>query len=249
MAGEQEQQGTLDARERLARISHHFLSDTEPAATGGTITVRLAVLTVRDTPQTLPVHDLARALALRGRAVSVVDLADGLVSSIRPAVAPEKLAEQVRPPAGAGASAPTTPGLDTRCDIDTLMVVAQRPEPQLSGCDSVLLPVPYDPQGMYRAYDGAKRLLGCARPPTLGVTITGATGRAEAEAAFEKFARATMRFLEITPTSYAYLDGAADADQQTAQLSSIAALLLEDWRGRVGPEHVPEHASEGHTLN
>lgn len=249
MAEEQEQQGTLNARERLAQISHHFLSDTEAAGAGGTIAVRLAVLAVQDSLRALPVHGLARALALRGRAVSIVDLTDGLVSLMRPAVAPEHLSEQAQPSAGTGASVPAIPGLDIWCDLDTLMVVAQRPEPQLSGCDSVLLPVPCDPQGMYRAYDGAKRLLSCARPSTLGVTITGATGPAQAEAAFDKFARATMRFLGVTPSSYAYLDGTADADQNAIQLSNIAALLLEDWRGRFSPEHTPEHASEGHTLN
>lgn len=243
MAEKQEQQGLLNARERLARISHHFLSDAPTPITDGSAVLRIAVSVDPDAPRDLPVDDLGRVLGLRGRAVNVIDLATGLMSLVRPVPAsghiagPRYSTDELTDPAAA------IRDLDIREDADLLVVVAQRAEPQLPACDLVLLPVPCDPGGMYRAYCRAKTLLRCTPSRMLGVTITGAADRASAESGFDKFARATLRFLGVKPISYAYLTGAADMDQRIAQLASIAGLLLDDRRAGNRTMHVTDGSS------
>lgn len=222
---EGQQQGTYHARDRLARISHHFLSEAENLGIDHAADLRLAVFDDPDARGRLSIDALARALALEGREVGVIDPPTGLVSLVRAAAAPEPVV----------ATAPTMDATRAPWKIDTLLIAASRAGKQLEGCSSVLLPLPCSRAGMRRAFARLKSLMQDARPPLLGVTVIGAADRASAEACFDRFARATVKFLGLTPQSYAYTGALAHTDRQVAQLKTIAQLLLQDWQTSAAP--------------
>lgn len=208
-------------RERLQRISRHFLSD-EGA------TRRIAVLTDPGEPHHLPPEGLARALAGLGRSVVVVDTAAGLISLTHPDPAagsrefdldPERVLSRLR------GSHP--------CDI--LIVRSPHPADAGASCDLALLAVPVHARGMRSAYLRLKELARQDHVPAIGITLTDAQDRAEAAAAFARFAGAAQRFLDIRVTSYSYLATAAGrggtgGNVTGATLDDIARLLLEDGR-------------------
>lgn len=239
MADEKEQQGILNARERLAQISHHFLSDAESRVAGAATApgMRVAVLDDPDAPGALPVEGLARILAARGRVVSMFDAAAGLVSVIRSVETPET--------PHAPDSAPSIDAAGGAGNPDTVLVMARHPTAHLAGCATVLLALPCEPAGMCRAYARIKPLMRSPGAPALGVTVTGAADRAAAQACFDKFARAALGFLGVRALSYGYLGAPQDTGLRSAELADIAELLLADWRAAAVAERCPR----SHTVN
>jgi hypothetical protein len=211
------------AKERLQRISRHFLSEEDEIR-------RIAVLAGPDELHSLPLDGLARALAGLGRSVAVIDAAAGLVTLTRPDPVPQT---------AAGHEPSLHPervmsGLFSAHRPDILLIRSPHPSAAITSCDLVLLDVPAQARGMRAAYLGLKALAQSPRIPPIGITLTGAPGRDEAAVAFGRFALAAQRFLDIRVTSYSYL--AADAargngrSMTAALLEDIAHLLLEDVR-------------------
>lgn len=209
------------ARERLQRISRHFLSEADEIR-------RIAALTDPDEPHSLPLDGLVHALAGLGRSVILIDTAAGLVSLTRPDPTPL-------------AAAGREPELDPERAMsrlrgsqppDLMIVRTPRPAEAFASCHLALLAVPAHNRGMRSAYLRLKTLSQQFRLPPVGITLTGVQARDEAAAAFGKFAVAAQRFLDIRVTSYSYL--AAEPAPgigrgiSMASLVGVARLLLED---------------------
>lgn len=210
-----EESGT---RQRLQRISRHFLSDE------GAIR-RIAVLMDPEEPHALPVEGLARALAGLGCSVAVIDMGAGLLTLTLPVSPsgqepepPERILARLR-----GGRPP-----------ELLLLPAPLAAADIASCDLALLAVPAQARGMRSAYLGLKALARRGRLPPIGVTLTGAPTPAEAAAAFGKFAVAAQRFLDIRITSYACVavdaNGEAGRGVAASSLKDIARLLLADGR-------------------
>jgi hypothetical protein len=218
------------SKERLQRISRHFLSDEDGIR-------RIAVVTDPDQPCGFPVDGLARALAGRGRGVAVIDAAAGLFTLTCPDPAPQSATG--REP---------EPGLERVMSKlrdsgppDILLIASSCSAAPIASCDLALLAVPTHARGMRSAYLALKALAQLASIPPIGVTLTGAQGRDDAAAAYAKFAIAAHRFLDVRITSYSYLavEAARGTGRSTAaaSLEIIARLLLEDARTAAAPRN------------
>lgn len=214
------------ARERLHRISHHFLSEEATL-------FRLALLTDPDGLQTLQIDALARALAACGKSVTVIDPACRLISTVRPAPgsASGLIAEGI-PDNGIGR---VMEGMRRTEPPDITIIAAPAADAHVADCSAVLLDVPAHPAGMRNAYARLKECASLHQPRGIGITITQAADRNAAESCFNKFALAAYNFLGLRITSYSYLavshDQSANHREASAQMACIARLLLNDWRG------------------
>jgi hypothetical protein len=222
-------QGSNDqARGRLARISHHFLSDNR--------TLRVLAVGVERGDDSQFCARLARALAGLGITVALVEDDDCLVfytggRALRrePILAPERLKdywEDCR-----------SPGV--------LMLPA---EDALGGHRAnVLIPVPVDDVDMRQAYRRLKQIAS-GSVSSVGITITGTSDRFQAEAAYQRFAAAAYRFLGLEVASYSYLLGGwTPAPGIDPQFENIAALLVEDWR-KESPEKAGRDTAPSPTI-
>jgi len=226
--------GETGSRQRLRRISGHFLSeDREP--------VRIAVFGDPADPCALQVDALARALAVRGAAVAVDDTLSGVVALVRP------------DPDGARAGAieaPPRTGFEgwlarLRCDQPPELMLITAAQAAAVSCALALFSVPVQTRGMRSAYLALKTLARHDPAPLIGATITGARTRGEAAEGFRCFAAAAERFLGIRVASYSYIAAGSERAAGDAVLDDIARLLLADLRPADDPRETggePGHA-------
>ncbi len=195
------------ARQRLARISHHFLSEARPPRCLHLLQPDRSRPHAGDMPLAL-----ARALCRAGFAV--VTLA-GHAGDIQ--------AECRHPGAdpGAGSLALRTwrPGELPPADADHLLLFA---EPTT--------------EGLEQAYLLCKRLLVRQAPAWLGVTLCHCADLAEAQQAYRRLATAARRFLDAAPASCGYLPTRRDESLWESQLRNVAALLAEDLAPSATPQ-------------
>ncbi len=211
--------GETGSRQRLRRISGHFLSeDREP--------VRIAVFGAQDDPHALPVDALARALAGRGAAVAVDDTPSGVVALVRP--------DPDGARAGAIEASPRT-GFEgwlarLRCDQPPDLLLVTAAQAAAVSCALALFSVPVQTRGMRSTYLALKTLVRHDPAPLIGVTVTGTRTRGEAAEGFRHFASAAERFLGIRVSSYSFIVAGAPRAACDAALDDIARLLLADLR-------------------
>ncbi len=199
---EQDKQG--GARERLARISHHFLSDEEETAPPFRLTLLGA------TPCTALLRPaLAQALCrLAVPAVHLPAAEDGVCATYK---------RGGTPPAGAVAL--------------TLLMRETTDLHSPGHLGRLLLMVGSTPPELAQAYLFCKRLLASGQAGLPGITFTHCPGRRQAEQYFYQLAGAVQRFLGQTLLSYAYLPP-AEPDHSTwrQQILNLADLIAADWR-------------------
>ncbi len=195
------------ARQRLACISHHFLSEAQSP-------LRLHLLQparARPYAADLPLA-LARALCRAGfAAVTLAGHAGDIQAECRHPAAD----------AGAGNLALRTwqPGELPPAEAGHLLLFA---EPAT--------------EGLEQAYLLCKRLLARQQPAWLGVTLCHCADLAEAQQAYRRLATAARRFLDAAPASCGYLPTRRDESLWESQLHNVAALLAGDLAQPATPQ-------------
>lgn len=228
----------MNARERLSRISHHFLSEDEQRGATDAPLFFVAVPPVgTDEPHPLPLERLARELVRAGSSIAVQDADRAGISLMYPGGLLEEHPDQRRGNGDAG-------------DIRRLLErgrAQRRPDIVLTtelpaAVDAVdfavaLIVVPADVPQMRGAFLRLKELVASRdrAPMVPGVTVYGTQDPTRAECSFNKFAYAADHFMGVTVTSYGWLsrdDGSAAASDRSGEssLRRIVNLLLADWR-------------------
>jgi hypothetical protein len=203
------------ARGRLARIGHLFLSEDRAA--------RLLVLSPDpERPDELSAVGLARSLARLGMTSAVLEPEDSVIFFA--AALPTGRA----PPREPAPPAERLKEYWEGCRYPTVLLTQAGGAP-VGPKANLLISVPVDEAGMRKAYLRLKLL--AVNRPSVGAIILGACDRYQAEAAFDRFAAAAQRFLDIEPKSLSYLPASEGPKNEIEHhLGNIAALLLEDWR-------------------
>jgi hypothetical protein len=236
------------SRERLERISHHFLSGPGdgPAASGR----RPILVPVLPMPgaQDLPLSLLTQALLARGRSSAILDARRGVreASRLNPSE-PSHRNVSVPPAADGGGDGPTlleglartSLALQPVPDLCLVPVtVDDWPWPAAFG--PPLLAVATDRDGVREAYRGLKQLAAAAPTGPVGVVMTEAPDEASARLHFEKLAEGALRFLQVEVVSYGWLPapppphgpvdllGPGPEVRLATALEGIARLLVAD---------------------
>jgi len=227
MAAE-EQQGSLSAKDRLAQISHHFLSEEEDIRTTpghGMVSWGLV------SPSTMnlfgPWQAIGRALATQGvpplvidttavpvTAAWILDIADsgtnldGLAVTYRHRVS----TTDVEPPV-------------------CLVIASLSKHTVLRACDGILVPARADPSGLRAAYGTLKELSALVPKATVGVVVTDVADEDAARQAFGVLSVACQRFLGIQIGSFGYLSRGALQTQFEGRRGLASDLLSEETHG------------------
>lgn len=193
------------ARQRLADIGHHFLSDAPAFMTFHLVTRR------DDTDKAFAIG-LARQMARLGRTV----------------VMPDQEFETLLYycPSGelAGSAQHLNKHRETPRHCDVMIITASD---CLRQATNVLMTVPSHPEDMRSAWIDLKTLVaGRQSGDNVGVTMIDADNPRDAEHAFDRFATAARQFLDIELNSYACLT--RNRQDHDRQLRNIATLLLAD---------------------
>lgn len=202
------------SKERLERISHHFLSGTaERPAPSGNRPLLLPVLPVPGA-EDFPLVLLTQALLARGRSTAVLDPRRGVRTATRPDPSEPSHPDASAPPAvrgGGGGPALSLAGLAEAAAALTpapelcLVPVAADDWPLPAGFGRPLLAVPARQEGVREAYRHLKRLAAAGHRGPVGVVITAADEEASARLHFDKLAEGALRFLELEVFSYGCL--------------------------------------------
>jgi len=249
------------SKERLERISHHFLSGTgDGPAAGPRTPVLVPVVTVPGASE-LPLERLSQALLARGRPSVVLDARRDARDTSRPSPSTEAHRDTPVPPgtdAGGGgpAPAPAPPAeaveaaksLKPAPDICLVPVPADAwPLPGAFARPLFVLPATTD--GVREAYLCAKQAHAWGLTGTLGVIVADAPDNAAAARHFDALSDALWRFLGLAAISYGALPapppphgpvdllGPGQGDPIDAALGGMARLLAADL-----PESEPERA-------
>lgn len=91
----------------------------------------------------------------------------------------------------------------------------------------ILLPVHASTQGLKQAYLTIKRMSSLIKPRMIAITIHGTHDRQTARTAFRQLAVASLRFLGIKLQSYSCV---LEGDSAASAENDIADLILTDWR-------------------
>ena len=224
----EEQHGTLSAKDRLAQISHHFLSEEEDVrATLGHGMVSWGLVS----PSTMnlfgPWQAIGRALAARGlpplvidttaipiTAAWILDIADsgsnlgGLAATYRDRIS-------------------ATGGEPHVC----LVIAGQPKHTSLRACDGILVPACADPAGLRTAYGILKELSALMPEAKIGVVVTDVSDEDAARRAFGALSAASQRFLGREIGSFGYLSRGALQTQFERRRGLASDLLSEEAHG------------------
>jgi len=260
------------ARDRLAQISHHFLSDDE--ATDNEIShveisgdeaskqatkndvYKIALLNTANDRE-LPVFLLSQQLAARGYSATILDSSaamnkvsfirrndDQQTRTVHHGLHHHSLEDDNRHPG------------NKPHDVHFLLV--DTPESShLSLVDRVLVTSPTTAEGQQQAYHAIKQLAEHHDTLQIGVTITGTSDATQAEECFNKLATATHRFLERDLLSYGYLPAASEISAETtddqqpvnsAEIATIARIIsdeIDEWQQNSsrGEHHAAQSAN------
>ena len=214
------------ARDRLALISHHYLSIAEepvaeePVAEGPEQAPKndvytLAVLNTAGDGVELPVLSLCRSLSERGHSSAIIDSTTGTktVSFI-----PRNDSQQSMT-ARHGLHHNALEDVTRRHDKkphDVYFLLADRPESsQLSSVDRVLVTAPATAIGLRHTYISIKQLIAHHDAVQISVIIAGAADAYLAEGSFNRLATEVYRTLDRDILSYGYLPAAFTFTGQT----------------------------------
>lgn len=205
-------QSPASSRERLASISHHFLSgSSQSAAQNGDGPLVIPILSVAG-GHPFPSTRLKQALLERGRLSHVLNVTrDGQDKSHLKPSKKSHLAQTAPSPNGAGggparldAVLAEARALAGQPDVILLPLTSQDVS-LISAFGNALLGVPCNPEGLKNAFHLIKRLLAAGVTGTLGVTMVDAANRESAEMHFEKLADGAFRFADVDLVSYGYI--------------------------------------------
>jgi hypothetical protein len=246
------------ARDRLALISHHYLSiaeepvtdepvEEEPAAEGPEQAPKndvytLAVLnTAGDDGVELPVLSLCRSLSERGHSSAIIDSTTGTktVSFI-----PRNDSQQsmtARYGLHNNALEDVTRQHDKK-PHDVHFLLVDRPESsRLSSVDRVLLTAPATAIGLRHTYISIKQLIAHHDAVQISVIIAGAADAYLAEGSFNRLATEVHRSLDRDILSYGYLPAAFTFTGQTTapctaplsvvspEITTIAEIISDEF--------------------
>ena len=214
------------ARDRLALISHHYLSITEepvaeePVAKGPEQAPKndvytLAVLNMAGDGVELPVLSLCRSLSERGHSSAIIDSTTGTktVSFI-----PRDDSQQSMT-ARHGLHHNALEDVTRRHDKkphDMHFLLVDRPESsRLSSVDRVLVTAPATAIGLRHTYISIKQLIAHHDAVQISVIIAGAADAYLAEGSFNRLATEVHRSLDRDILSYGYLPAAFTFTGQT----------------------------------
>jgi hypothetical protein len=221
-----EQHKPQSARDRLALISHHYLSIAEepeaeePVAEGpeqapNNDVYTLAVLNTADDGVELPVLSLCRSLAERGHSSAIIDSTTGTktVSFI------SRNDSQQSMTARHGLHHNALEDVPRRHDKkphDVHFLLVDSPESsRLSSLDRVLVTAPATAIGLRHTYISIKRLIAHHDAIQIGVIIAGAADAYLAEGSFNRLATEVHRTLDRDIVSYGYLPAGFTSTAQT----------------------------------
>lgn len=182
------------ARDRLAQISHHFLSDDDASVEQECVeeeseqfqkndVYTVALLKTATDDDELPVFLLSQQLAAHGHSAAILDCATRQLG-------------------------------DKLYDVHFLLV--DTPESScLSSVNKVLVTAPATPEGLKRTYISIKQLASHHNEAQVGVTITGVSDVSSAEYYFNRLATAVHQFLGRNLLNYGYLQAPSGISRQT----------------------------------
>jgi len=201
------------SKERLERISHHFLSGPERPVPSGAQPVLVPVLPMPGA-EDFPLVLLTQAFLARGRSSAVLDPRRGVRTATRPDPSDLSHPDVSVPPAVRGGGDGPTSDLATLVDAarthkpapDVCLVPVTTDDwPLPAGFVRPVLAVPAHKDGVREAYRALKRVAAAGHVGPVGVVITAAPDEASARLHFEKLAEGALRFLELEVASYGCL--------------------------------------------
>ena len=241
----EEQHKPQSARDRLALISHHYLSIAEepvadepvaeapvaerPEQAPNNDAYTLAVLNTASDGVELPVLSLCRSLSARGQSSAIIDSTTGtkIVSFI-----PRNDSQQSMTACHGlhhNAFEDVTRTHDKKPQ-DVQFLLVDRPESsQLSSVDRVLVTAPASAIGLRHTYISIKQLFVHHDAVQVCVIITGSADAYQAEASFNRLATEVHRTLDRDVQSYGYLPAAFTFTGQTIATYTTSLSV-------VGPE-------------
>jgi hypothetical protein len=244
----------LSSRERLSRISHHFLSDDQPTtSTVETQTNNDSDNTVDKSPQynkqplvlpilmslqqenNFPVYTLSQAMLAHNKSSAVLLVEGELSSSTRSMVFKSRhdhLHHNDQDHESNPFSAHQEPiqkllqqtGFQHAADV-YLIPIANITSPYVKTSRKILIPVQASLDGIRMAYLQLKRLATLKQEVGVGIVILKTNDPSWAQRCFEKLASAALRFLNLTITSYGYLPDITYPEFLTPQLTNITQGL------------------------
>jgi len=251
------------SRERLERISHHFLSGPdERSAAGGRTPPLIPVLAAPGAD--LPLALLPQAFLARGRSSAVLDARRGVRTASRPDPSDPTHPQASAPPAvrGGGGGPADLEGLlrdaaalDPAPDL-CLAPLAADDWPLPGGFGRPLLLARTDRDGVREAYLCLKALAMAGHAGPVGVVMAAAPDEEAARRHFDLLAEGALRFLGLEAVSYGYapepppahapvdLLGPGPEARLAAALDGIARLLATDLEADLAPDRAPEMATD-----
>ncbi len=188
----------MDARQRLAGISHYFLSEpgtvTAEKPPALTVTQLLPVLVDSELTQIF-VYALARALHARGITALVLHVESGLRSTDPRSSA---LCSQLDSPASLRRHLEDGLGGTKPPPQVCLIPVANPVNPHLREYGCAVMAVRPSPDGLKRAYLTIKQLALRQIPIRIAVIVVGTTKETEGRQYYDRLAAGAMRFLGRT---------------------------------------------------
>jgi hypothetical protein len=224
----EEQHGSLSAKDRLAQISHHFLSEEEDirATLGHGMTSWGLV-----SPSTMnlfgPWQAIGRALAAQGLPPLVID------TSAIPVTAAWIL-DIADPGSNLNGLAETYRQRVRAMDVEPrvcLVIAGLSRHTALRACDGILVPACADPTGLRAAYGALKELSALVPKATFGVVVTDVADEDAARRAFGVLSVASQRFLGRQIGSFGYLSRDALQTPFEGRRGLASDLLSEEAHG------------------
>lgn len=193
--------------QRLARISHHFLSEEpvqpRPAEHRHTRVITIAALPGRP----FPTLALAAIMVRRGIDCTIREAGQSPI--------------QLRP-VDAG------PAHEHRQQALRLAISHAPDGGSTDHTDMLLLAVPASATGLREGFIRLKRYLGVLHPPRVGVTLLDCDDPERARRHFGQLRQACRRFLATELNSYGAITSGHEAIGDSAELGGIARLLTDD---------------------
>jgi hypothetical protein len=239
MSGNPPDEMQTRARQRLARISHHFLSEPQPntnATNPGNKPGSHFFVVADNHTQPFPTIPLAIQLARNGLNCEIHH--PGLTSV------------NIRPQAPAQSN--TNAGLSNRhIKHISAQIHARHNIDAIPGGTpyTLLLPTEASQQGLRHSFILLKQHLTHTPALHTGITITGTNDPALARSCFSALQQACQRFINpaisLSLRSYGLLDHSTDY-HASPELAGIARLIIEDCIERSDPRHA--HVAESFNM-
>lgn len=236
MSGIPPQKPQTRAGQRLARISHHFLSESqaeEPQNNSRTTAPQIFV--IADNPsQPFPTATLATQLARHGIHCEI-HTPDQEIVRVQSAI-----------------STTATGNFNHRDEPVTVQLISGHPEKTAQDNHTLILPTPATAEGLRQSYLHIKHHVQQTRPLRIGITLTGTDDRAQAKYCFNALQQACQQLLshEISQMLCSY--GLLKHPQHhscSQELSGIARLIINDCTTSFGNSEKRKESTMSDALN